>query len=187
MNLKKMLIGNTEQLLTAKDYRIASQMRVHAGKMLMGLTPLVAIGALINEPALMIPAFYLPAALLLPPINFLLLKSVPTGKPSFMNLFKAKNWLLNPVVGLLSALALFLMYKVGIFGNHFNHNYYARHHGLLGHELRFQAAHPWTLIVAGLAMTGVCAWLSWTLMKGRRTQSMQRIAQHLAIQEAENA
>ena len=188
MNLKKMLTGNTEQLLTAKDYRVASQLRMHAGKTLMGLTPLVAIGAFFNMPLLMIPAFYVPAAILIPPINFLLLKGVTADKPSFMNLFKAKNWMLNPVTGLLAAAALFVMYKSGMFGQHFAHaNWYARHHGMLGHELRYQAKHYWDLVALGISMTAVCGWLSWTLMKGRRTQSMQRIAAHLAAQEAENA
>ncbi len=192
-SLKKMLMGSDTQLLTAKDYRVASQLRIHAGKMLMGATPLIALGAFCNLPILMIPAFYVPAALAIPPINFLLLRTVPTGKTS--SLAKAKKWLFSPVIGGVSLILLFIMYKSGLFGSQTNwffgaspnSGYYAQHHGMAGHELRFQAKHYWDLVMFGLGMTGLCAGITWTLLKGRRTQSMQRIAQHLAIQEAENA
>lgn len=183
MNLKQMLNGgNQEQLLTAKDYRIASQMRVHAGKMLVGLTPLVALGAVTNLPVMMIPAFYIPTALLIPQLNYFLLKSVPkTGKQPF--LARLNKGLFSNILGIGLIIA-----GVAIYDTFFNHpTHYQRNHGFSGMEFHFQASHGWTLIVAGLAMTGICAWLSFTLMKGRRTQSMQRIAQHLAAQEAENA
>lgn len=181
MNLKKLLNGNADQLLTSQDYRIASQLRRHAGKMLLLTTPLVAIGAIINSPGLMIPALYIPSALLIPPINYFLMKTVPAGNKSVFGTMK--NALFNPVIGI-----GLLIFSGAIYEAIFSHaSYYARHHGMLGHELRFQAHNGWTLVVAGLAMTAVCGWLSYTLARGKRTQSMQRIAQHLAIQEAENA
>lgn len=183
MNLKQMLNGDATQLLTAKDYRVASQMRIHAGKTLLGLTPLVAIGAFTNLPILMIPAFYIPTALLIPQINYFLLKSVPqTGKKSRFSAFlgSKKAWI---GILLLSVPGYFIL-SATVFP-HFSH--YQRHHGFSALEYHTQMADGGTFIVAGLLMTGVCAWLSWTLMKGRRTQSMQRIAAHLAAQEAENA
>jgi hypothetical protein len=182
MNLKKMLSGNTEQLLTAKDYRIASQLRVHAGKMLLFTTPLVTLGAVTNWPGLMIPAFYIPAAILIPPINFFLMKTVPQNgkKPLGSTL---KKLLFSPFLGIVAVIFGGGIYEA-LFARSTQYQMQRWSESTAGH---FQAAHGWTLIVAGLVMTGVCAWLSYTLMRGKRTQSMQRIAAHLAAQEAENA
>ena len=188
MNLKKLLHGNSDQLLTARDYRIASQMRVHAGKMLLTLTPLVAIGAVLQMPLLMIPALYMPTALLIPPINFGLLKTVSlangkNGTGRGAALFRKRRKTFWIASSLLAIPGYFIL--SAIFFPHLS--FYQKHHGWSGHEYQFQQHHGWTLTVAGLLMTGVCVWLSFTLIQGRRTQSMQRIALHLAAQEAENA
>lgn len=183
MNLKKLLNGNADQLLTSQDYRIASQLRVHAGKLLMWTTPLVAIGAVTNSPVPMIPALYIPSALLIPPINYFLMKSVPKGAG-----VKVKNWLFNPVIGIGVLLVASQLYHLFFAGADITAAY-AREHGMhmLYHQLKFQSEHHVEFLVLGLVMAVICGWLSYTLALGRRTQSMQRIAQHLAIQEAENA
>lgn len=181
MNLKKLLSGNTEQLLTAKDYRVTSQLRVHAGRLLIFASPLVAVGAVLNSPILMLPALYIPAALTVPYINYFLMKTVPQGGQSGFG--SIKNLLFNPMIGI-----ILFIFGGAIYEVLFNRpNWSERHQGLLRHELQFQATHYWMLVVFGIAMTGVCGWLALTLMKGRRTQAMQRIATHLATQEADNA
>ena len=174
------LAGRSE-CLTAQDYRVHAGLRVHAGKMLLYTTPLVALGAVTNAPGLMIPAFYMPTALAIPAINYFLLKTVP--QPGRSHFFAMKKLLFSPLVGI-----ILLIFGGAIYEGLFSHpSFYQKHHGFAWAEHQFQQHYGWTLIVAGLLMTGVCVWLSFTLIKGRRTQSMQRIALHLAAQEAENA
>lgn len=181
MNLKKILSGNTEQLLTAKDYRVVSQLRVHAGRLLLFTSPLIAVGAVLNTPAIAIPALYIPAALTFPKINYFLMKSVPQNDQSSFSLIK--KLLFSPAIGF-----ILLFFGGAIYEALFNRpNWSERHQGLLRHELQFQSTHYWYLVLFGLGMTALCGWLALTLMKGKRTQAMQRIAQHLAAQEADNA
>lgn len=181
MNLKKLLSGNAEQLLTSKDYRIAAQLRVHAGRLLIFTTPLIALGALLNTPALAIPALYIPSALTFPQLNYLLLKTVPRTNQS--RLSALKTLMFNPLIGI-----ILMLFCGEIFYALFDRpNWSERHQGLLRHELHFQATHYWYLVLFGVGMTVLCGWLALTLMKGRRTQAMQRIAAHLTAQEADNA
>lgn len=137
-------------------------------------TPLVAVGAVINSPVLMIPALYIPTALVIPRINYL-----------FMKLAKKGNFFLHAAefAGVFIAIAIYE--KVSGAGETMA---YAREHGMhmLYHQLHYQAQNGWALVIGGLAMTGICAWLAYTLMKGKRTQSMQRIALHLSEQESIN-
>ncbi|MDA8376537.1 MAG: hypothetical protein M0Z50_05700 [Planctomycetia bacterium] len=202
MNLKKLLHGDDQQFLTSKDYRVASQLRIRSGQALAVFAPLVALGAVINSPFLMIPGLYVPTAIALPPLaekahKILTASSVPFVMALWLGLALIAQLAHSTVVTVagakhfwrdVSTLAA-VFAGTGIYEKFFVHYSWSHRHnaGILRHQLHFQSHYGWTLIVAGLAMTGICAWLSFTLMKGRRTQSMQRIAQHLAIQEAENA
>jgi len=201
MNLKKLLHSDDQQLLSAKDYRVEHQLRVRAGQALAVFTPLVALGAVLNAPILMIPGLCVPTAIALPVLadkayGFLTARGIP---------FVMAIWLFLAILAQLAHSILVRLTGakhfwrdvitvaagfagVAIYEKFFVHySWYVQHHGMTGHELHFQTRYGWTLVALGLAMAGVCAWLSYTFMKGGRTQSMQRIAQHLAIQEAENA
>ncbi|MBU2857800.1 hypothetical protein HF289_13270 [Acidithiobacillus ferrooxidans] len=198
MNLKDMLMKENGVSLTAREYRIGSQYRIRAGQALALFTPLVAIGAVSNSPLLMIPALYVPAAIALPELAAKTQKTMTAAGVPFVvaiwvilafvahllsiplgRLAGAKHFWRDAITLAAFFLGVEMYHKLVV-----HYSWYMQHHGMIGHELRFEAHYGWTLVVIGLAMTGVCAWLSYTFMKGRRTQSMQRIAAHLAQQEA---
>jgi len=201
MNLKKLLHSSDDHQLSSAEYRVEHQLRVRAGQALAVFTPLVALGAVSNAPILMIPGLCVPTAIALPVLSEKAHKVLTkSGVPFVMAL-----WL---VLALIAQLAHAILVRlagarhfwrdvitvaggftgVAIYEKFFaSETQYEAQRWAASHAGHFQASYGWTLVVAGLAMTGVCAWLSHTFMKGRRTQSMQRIAQHLAIQEAENA
>lgn len=202
MNLKEMLMKQNGVYLTAREYRISSQFRIRAGQALAFFTPLVAIGAVLNSPLLMIPGLYVPAAIALPDLAAKTQKPMTAAGIPFVvaiwAILAIAAHLLSIPLGRLAGAKHFWRDAGGLAGAFLaveiyeklfvHHDWSERHNaGILRHQLHFQQQYGWTLVVLGLAMTGVCAWLSYTFIKGRRTQSMQRIAVHLAIQEAENA
>ncbi|MBU2766233.1 hypothetical protein HAP94_08485 [Acidithiobacillus ferrivorans] len=199
MNLKKLLHSSDDHQLSSAEYRVEHQLRVRAGQALAFFSPFVAIGAVSDSPLLMIPGLFVPTAIALPVLAEKAHKVLTKSGIEFVMAI----WL---VLALVSQLARSVLVRLSG-ARHFWRDVITLAGGFSGAAIYekffasetqyeaqrwstsqaglFQAHHGWTLVVAGLAMTGVCAWLSHTFMKGRRTQSLQRIAAHLAAQEAE--
>ncbi|OCB03399.1 hypothetical protein BBC27_08000 [Acidithiobacillus ferrivorans] len=174
MNLKGLLGRNDEQLLTAKDYRISTALRIRSGQALTVLTPIAAIGAITNVPALMIPALYVVVA---QGHSYQLLKA------PLVKLCGSKHFwrTLGVLAGSYTAWELFPVFY-SWFGPAPAYTVYVNH----AHRVIIERYTHWLWIVGGVLSVGMGG-LSYLWMKGGQTKSMQRIAQHLANQEAENA
>ena len=172
MNLKKLLGNNDEQLLTAKQYRISTALRIRAGQSLTVLAPLAAIGAVTNDPALMIPALYIVVAQG---------HSWQWLKAPMVRLSGSKHFWRS--LGIFAGIyAAYWLVPTGWFMKTGPYHPYIRHAARV-----IAGEYQLTLLVVGLTLSVLMGGLSYLWMKGGKTQAMQRIAAHLAAQEAENA
>ena len=175
MSLKTMLGGsNDKNLLTAKDYRIGVALRIRAGQALTVLTPLAALGSVINDPILAIPALYVAAAYG---------SGIEIFKAPFVKLAGSRHFWRTLGIGT----AIFTVWELWpvVLSWFAAPNPYAPY---VRAEARHVAAeYQFWLLIVGLSLSLGMGGLSYLFMKGGRTRAMQRIAQHLAIQEAKNA
>lgn len=174
MNLKKLLGNGDEQLLTAKDYRIATALRIRSGQALTVLAPLAFLGVITNDPALAIPALYVTAA---QGLGFQFFKAPLVKLCGSKRFWRA----LGILAGSYAAWELWPVFYQW-FGPAPAYTVYVNH----AHRVIMERYVHWLWIVGGTLSIGMGG-LSYLWMKGARTRSMQRIAQHLAAQEAENA
>ena len=173
-NLKKMLGMGSEQLLTAKDYRISTALRVRAGQSLAVLAPLAALGSVLNNPTLLIPALYVTAAYG---------SGFETFKAPFVKVAGSKHfWRTLGILTTAFAVWELLPVVMSWFATPNPYAPYAR-----AAQRHIAAEYQFWLLIVGLSLSAGMGGLSYLFMKGKHTQSMQRIALHLAQQEAENA
>lgn len=175
MNLKNMLGGgNDKNLLTAKDYRIGAALRIRAGQALTVLAPLAAMGSVFNDPTLAVPALYVTAAYG---------SGIEVFKAPFVRLAGSKHFWRT--LGISAAIfAAWELWPI-VYSWFATPNPYAPY--VRAAARHTAAEYQFWLLVVGLTLSAGMGVLSFLFMKGGRTQSMQRIAQHLAQQEAENA
>lgn len=172
-NLKKMLGMGSEQLLTAKDYRISTALRIRAGQSLAVLAPLAALGSVLNNPTLLIPALYVTAAYG---------SSFETFKAPFVKGSGSKHFwrTLGILTASFAAWELWPVVMSWFAAPQLDPIYIRQSARHVATEYQF-----WLLVVGGGLSVGMGG-LSYLFMKGGHTQSMQRIALHLSEQESIN-